>query len=274
MLDITKIPLDDPDVWAMIQNGLVKGCFQIESQLGRQWCKKIKPRSIEELSDVISLIRPGCLKFIYDGKSMTQHYADRKFGLEDNTPLDDSIADILADTYSVITYQEQIIKIAQKIAGFDGNQADTLRKSVGKKDATLMQKCRKEFIEGCKNVGIVDENKAKTIFNNIEKSSRYSFNRCLSPDTLVELENGEFVTLEEVEIGQKIKAPNDNNSCDNYVLVLDKFDNGEKELFEFELDSGKTIKCTIDHKLLCEDGILRPVWEILQENYKVLCEND
>lgn len=177
MLDITKVPLDDTKVWDMIQEGKVKGCFQIESPLGRHWCKKVKPRSIKELSDLVSIVRPGVLKFIYDGKSMTQHYADRKHGLEPATPLHPALNDLLKDTHQIIVYQEQILSIVRKIAGFNDGQANNLRKGVGKKQADLVAKARVEFIEGCQKVGLVNKEEAELIFDNIEKSARYSFVR-------------------------------------------------------------------------------------------------
>ena len=76
MLNINDF--NDPDVWDLICEGRTKGVFQLESQLGRSWAKRVKPRNISELAALISLIRPGCLKAMSEGKSMTQHYVDRK----------------------------------------------------------------------------------------------------------------------------------------------------------------------------------------------------
>lgn len=176
MSNIPKIPLDDEATWDMICEGRVKGCFQIESSLGKSWCKKIKPRNIRELADLISLVRPGTLKFVYDGKSMAQHYADRKNGLEPVEALHHSLEDILSSTYQVITYQEQIIQIARKLAGFDDGDSRSLQKGIGKKDAELLFSLEQKFIDGCKQVGIVNEEEAKLIFSNIKKSARYLFN--------------------------------------------------------------------------------------------------
>ena len=82
-IDITTVPENDTDVWRMIGEGRVKGCFQIESHLGKTWCQKLKPENMTELAALISIIRPGTLKAIVDGKSMTQHFVDRKHKQEE-----------------------------------------------------------------------------------------------------------------------------------------------------------------------------------------------
>lgn len=175
-IDITKIPENDKDVWKMIGEGRVKGCFQIESYLGKTWAKKLKPENMTELAALISVIRPGTLKVIVDGKSMTQHFVDRKFGVEETPSLHPLIDDLLSETYGVIVYQEQAMEIAVKMAGFNLKEADDLRKAIGKKKADLMKTVRIKFLDGCKKNGIEDE-KAIEIFDMIEKSARYSFNK-------------------------------------------------------------------------------------------------
>ncbi len=176
MIDITKVPENDDKVWDMIGDGRVKGCFQIESHLGKTWCKKLKPENMTELAALISIIRPGTLKAIVDGKSMTQHFVDRKHGKETIPSLHPLIDDLLTETYGVIVYQEQAMEIAVKLAGFNLKEADNLRKAIGKKKADLMKKIRKQFIKGCTNNN-VEKEKAEEIFDMIEKSARYSFNK-------------------------------------------------------------------------------------------------
>ena len=168
---------DDEGAWDLFEEGRTKGIFQLESNLGRSWSKKVKPKNLEELAALISILRPGCLKAITDGKSMSQHYVDRKHKLEEVTYLHDSLKDILEPTYGVLIYQEQCMRIAQKIAGFNLQEADVLRKAIGKKKADLMARVRKDFIEGCKRLNTVDEATADEIFGWIEKSARYSFNK-------------------------------------------------------------------------------------------------
>ena len=175
-MDITKIPLNDKRTWDLICSGHTKGVFQLETHLGKHWCKEAKPRNIEELADVISIIRPGTLKAIEDGKSMTQRYVDRKHGTEETRSLYKPIDNVITKTYNIIIYQEQAMQIAQVMAGFTESQADTLRKAIGKKKADLMRQVKGEFIEGCLKENHTQED-ADRIFDIIEKSNRYSFNK-------------------------------------------------------------------------------------------------
>lgn len=167
----------DCKTWDLFKQGKTKGVFQLESNLGRSWSKKLAPENIEELAALIALIRPGCLKAVIDGKSMTQRFVDRKHKLEDVSYLDESLEEILKPTYGVLVYQEQSMRIAQKLAGFNLKKADDLRKAIGKKKADLMAAIRDDFITGCREVGLVNEETASEIFGWIEKSSRYSFNK-------------------------------------------------------------------------------------------------
>lgn len=171
------VEYNDEKTWRLFADGKTKGIFQLESNLGRSWSKKLAPENIEELAALIALIRPGCLKAVVDGKSMTQKFVDRKHKREEVSYLHDSLEDILKPTYGVLVYQEQSMRIAQKLASFDLKKADDLRKAIGKKNAELMSSIRNDFIKGCKKTGIVDETTATEIFGWIEKSSRYSFNK-------------------------------------------------------------------------------------------------
>ena len=171
------IEIDDKKAWSLYKDGLTKGVFQLESNLGRAWSKRLEPENLEELAALIALIRPGCLKAIIDGKSMTQKFVDRKHKKEEVSYLHESLEDVLKPTYGVLVYQEQAMRIAVKLAGFNEMEADNLRKAIGKKKADLMAKIRNEFIDGCKKMRVVDEETAEKIFGWIEKSSRYSFNK-------------------------------------------------------------------------------------------------
>tara|TARA_Y100000034_G_scaffold126095_1_gene176819 strand:- start:1278 stop:2831 length:1554 start_codon:yes stop_codon:yes gene_type:complete len=168
---------DCEQTWSLICDGRTKGVFQLESNLGKSWAKRAKPRNIEELAALISIIRPGCLKAITKGKSMTQHYVDRKSGKDEVVYIHESLEPILKGTQGVLIYQEQSMQIAQVIAGFNLQKADDLRKAIGKKKAGLMSKVKKDFLEGASSEGIVDDETAEEIFSWIEKSNRYAFNK-------------------------------------------------------------------------------------------------
>ena len=175
--NIERLPLNCNATWDLICDGNTKGVFQLESQLGRSMAERVKPCNIEELSDLIAIIRPGCMEAIVDGKSLTQHYIDRKHSIDPVEYFHDALKPILSSTYGILVYQEQALLIAKDIAGFDLQEADILRKAIGKKNVSLMTKLRKQFIDKAEQKGVVTKLQAKEIFGWIEKSQRYSFNK-------------------------------------------------------------------------------------------------
>ncbi|MEX0598342.1 MAG: hypothetical protein WD512_17775, partial [Candidatus Paceibacterota bacterium] len=174
---IETINLECYKTWDLISDGNTKGCFQLESRLGRSIAKKLKPSNIEELSALISILRPGCLEAIRDGKSVTNHYIDKKNGQETIDNFHPALEPILKTTYGEMIYQEQAMEIAKTIAGFDLQEADMLRKAIGKKKPEEMAKVKFKFLSGTKNLNLVTENEGEQIFGWIEKSQRYSFNK-------------------------------------------------------------------------------------------------
>lgn len=175
--NIEHIDLTCKKTWNLISSGNTKGCFQLESRLGRSIAKKLKPENIEQLSALIAILRPGCLEAIRDGKSVTNHYIDKKNGEETIDYFHKSLEPILKTTYGEMIYQEQAMEISKVIAGFDLKEADMLRKAIGKKKPEEMAKIKTKFLSGCKKLNIVSENDGEQIFGWIEKSQRYSFNK-------------------------------------------------------------------------------------------------
>jgi DNA polymerase-3 subunit alpha len=172
-----QINLDCPKTWNLISDGNTKGCFQLESRLGRSMAKKLKPQNIEQLSALISILRPGCLEAVRDGKTVSSHYIDKKNGKESVDYYHPALESILKKTYGEMIYQEQAMEIAKEIAGFDLQEADNLRKAIGKKKPEEMSKLKNKFIDGAKHKKIVSVSEAEEIFGWIEKSQRYSFNK-------------------------------------------------------------------------------------------------
>lgn len=175
--DFETINLECERTWDLFKEGNTKGCFQLETQLGQTTSAKVKPNCIQELSDILSIVRPGCLEsLLEDGISVTEHYIRRKHGQEEVKYLVPELEPILKKTYGLLIYQEQAIMIAVKLAGFTLGEADGLRKAIGKKDTTKMAAVKKMFLEKSKDFGILSEDKALEIFSGIEKSQRYAFN--------------------------------------------------------------------------------------------------
>lgn len=176
--DVQSMPLTCPAVWELISSGRTKGIFQLESGLGKQWAKRLKPETIEHLSALVALLRPGCLKAKDErGVSMTELYCRRKNGEEEVNIDIPAIEHILAPTYDVMAYQEQMMEIAKVVAAFDLVWVDKLRKAAGKKDQQMMADVGKVFVEDATALGIITKEEAERLFENIRKSGRYSFNK-------------------------------------------------------------------------------------------------
>lgn len=176
--DVDDLPLECPITWDLISSGMTKGVFQLESSLGKQYAKKLKTACIEHLSALGALLRPGCLKAKdEDGISMTDLFCLRKNGEKEITYYVDSLEPILNKTYGVLVYQEQAMDIAVFLAGFNPQEADMLRKAMGKKDTEKMAKTKTEFVKKAKALGVLTDEQIEYIFANIEKSQRYSFNK-------------------------------------------------------------------------------------------------
>lgn len=272
-IDFNNLNYQCPRTWSLLSSGRTKGIFQLEKGLGKNWSAQLQPVSIEELAALISIIRPGCLKAFVDGKNMTQHFVDRKFGRSDFEYFHEKAKPVIESTYGIITYQEQTLALAKIFAGFDLVKADILRRAIGKKKADVMAEMRSIFINGCRETGIISDGDAIALFDIIEKSNRYSFNKCWSLDTTVQTPVG-IKVLDDIQIGDMVLAPKDNDLTeDEFVLVEDKIYNGEMELYEVTTESGKTISCTLNHKLLCEDMQMRTLEEILRDGWQIMCQD-
>ena len=176
-IDIENIDLKCQRTWNLISEGNTKGCFQLESRLGQTMSKKLKPENIEQLSALISIMRPGCLEAYRDGKSVSNHYIDKKNQDEAIDFFHPSLEPILKTTYGEMVYQEQAMQICQHVAEFDLTEADKLRKAIGKKKPEEMVKIKKLFMTKSTATGIISKDEAEQIFGWIEKSQRYSFNK-------------------------------------------------------------------------------------------------
>lgn len=176
--DVELAPEDCPATWALLARGETKGVFQLESSLGRTWTRKLKPEGMEHIGALGAILRPGCIKAVDEqGVSTTQHYVRRKNGEEPVASYHPAIDPILATTYGAMVYQEQAMAIAQAVAGFSEQEADVLRKAIGKKLPEEMAKCKKMFVDGAAKAGVISTEMAEEVFGWIEKSQRYAFNK-------------------------------------------------------------------------------------------------
>ncbi len=168
-LDLTAIPLDDAKAYQLFQSGQTYGVFQFESSGMREMLRKAKPQCLEDLIALNALYRPGPLR-----GGVVDDYIARKHGRVDIKYDLPQMEPVLKETYGVIAYQEQVMRLASELAGFTLGQADELRRAMGKKDAAKMQAQRDGFVSGCLARGI-PEKKATKIFEFIEYFAGYGF---------------------------------------------------------------------------------------------------
>src|SRR3954454_20847288 len=171
VLDIDTIPLDDAKTYQVFQEGLTYGVFQFESSGMRDILRKAKPQRLDDLIALNALYRPGPLR-----SGMVDDYIARKQGKTEIKYDLPELEPILNDTYGVIAYQEQVMRISNVVAGFTLGEADLLRKAMGKKNAEVMAKMRGKFVEGAKKLG-THEKKAAPLFDLMAHFAGYGFNK-------------------------------------------------------------------------------------------------
>jgi len=170
-LDINNIPLNDKKVYKMLSKGNCAGVFQLESEGMRDLVKRLKPENIDDVTALLALYRPGPL-----GSGMIEDFINRKKGIIEIKYAHPRLEPILKETYGVIVYQEQVMKIASELAGFTLGQADILRKAMGKKQKRVMEKQRELFIKGAQKNNI-KKNTAAKISDLIVYFAGYGFNK-------------------------------------------------------------------------------------------------
>ena len=168
-LDISKIPLDDNKIYEMLSTGETTGLFQLESSGVRSSLRQMKPNKFEDIIALVALYRPGPMNNI-------PLYNECKNGLRKPDYIHKSLETILKPTYGIIIYQEQVMQIAQTLAGFTAGEADILRKAMGKKKRKELEKQEEKFIKGAVKNGI-GKDIAAFIFQKIKPFAEYGFNK-------------------------------------------------------------------------------------------------
>ncbi len=167
--DLDKIPEDDRESYELFSQGETVGVFQFESSGMREYLRKLKPNRIEDLIAMNALYRPGPMENIND-------FIDRKQGVKKIEYPHPLLEPVLSETYGIIVYQEQVMQIASRLAGFTLGEADILRRAIGKKKSELMQEQRVKFLKGAQENNIPAKT-AEEVFDLIKKFARYGFNK-------------------------------------------------------------------------------------------------
>ena len=168
-LDIDEIPLDDKKTFELYQRGETNGTFQFESAGMQKYLKDLKPDKFEDLIAMNALYRPGPLEYIPD-------FIARKNGRQAVSYDLQEMKDILTETYGITVYQEQVMLLSQRLAGFTKGDADNLRKAMGKKQKEVLDKMKSKFVEGCKSNGH-DPVISQKIWTDWEAFASYAFNK-------------------------------------------------------------------------------------------------
>ncbi len=171
-LDMDNVALDDPATYDLFGNGLTSGVFQFESAGMKDILRRFRPSSIEHLTALNALYRPGPLR-----GNMIDDFIQRKHGQKKVQYELPELEDILEETYGVIVYQEQVMQIANRVAGYSLGEADLLRRAMGKKNAAEMARHQDRFREGARKNGFEDARKVAGLFDLINKFAGYGFNK-------------------------------------------------------------------------------------------------
>ena len=243
-VDIAAIPLEDKRSFKTLQNAETTAVFQLESRGMKELIKRLKPDCFEDIIALVALFRPGPLQ-----SGMVDNFIDRKHGREEISYPDaeyqhECLKEILEPTYGIILYQEQVMQIAQEMAGYSLGGADLLRRAMGKKKPEEMAKQRGAFAEGSKNNNI-DPDLAMKIFDLVEKFAGYGFNKSHSAAyALVSYQTLWLKVHYPAEFMAAVMSA-DMDNTDKIVTLVDECDRMGLEILPPDLNAGK-YKFTVD----------------------------
>lgn len=256
-VDIDRVSLADQLVFQRLTEGDTAGIFQLESSGMTDLVKKLKPNTFGDIVALVALFRPGPL-----GSGMVDDFIDRKHGRTAIRYELPQLEDILKDTYGVIVYQEQVMRIANVLANFTLGEADILRRAMGKKKPEEMAKQKERFVLGAV-ANKISKQKAERIFDLMAKFAEYGFNKCVVKETMLfDAETGETLTVNDVikeGPGRCVV------SCDErYRMVpgriVSVMSNGRKKVCAITTHLGHRVVATRNHPFLTIEG-----WKTLEE---------
>ena len=249
VVDIENIPLDDKKTFEMLARGETIGLFQLNGTGMTRFLKELKPSTIHDINAMVALYRPGPMESI-------PQYIERKHNSRLIQYIDPRLKDILDQSYGVITYQDDVMMTAIKLAGYSWLEADKLRKAMGKKIPAEMEAQKGKLIEGLVKNGLSKE-KSEQLWKLIEPFAAYGFNKCVTGDTqIIDSDTGEVISVEELY--------ESDHHCNVYTLSSNQklttapikaiMQNGVKQIYEVRTRSGRTLRATINHPLYTISG--------------------
>jgi DNA polymerase-3 subunit alpha len=278
-INISRLPLDDKETFDLLSSGKTTEVFQLESAGMQRYIKELKPSSLGDIAAMIALYRPGPMEHI-------DTFINAKHGRTAIAYPHESLKDLLDETYGVIVYQDQVLLILQSFAGYSLGAADTVRKAMGKKIASLMAQERERFIEGAHQKGFGKE-MGEAIFNLIEPFAGYAFNKAHSVSyALISYWTAYFKAHYPVEymasvinsrLDQTEKVVNAINECSKLdIPVLLPDINRSGEFFTIDKQSGPKVSLRFGLAAVKNvgEGAVRPVVEERKKNGPYLSIDD
>jgi len=254
--NMDEIPLDDAPTFELFQRADTNAVFQFESDGMRKWLVQLKPTSLDDLIAMNALYRPGPMDLI-------PNYIRRKHGQEPVQYPHESLEPVLRSTYGIPVFQEQVMQMAQVMAGYSLGAADILRRAMGKKKVSEMNAQRSRFVEGAGNLG-VSPKIADDVFDMMNKFAGYGFNKCIKESTqIINADTGRQVSVRRLHEdgweGFRVYALTEEG-----VLAPRNVEgvhyNGFKEVFELITNQGQTISATATHRFRVHNG-----WQRLEK---------
>jgi DNA polymerase-3 subunit alpha len=262
------IDFDDPKPFEVYEKARWAGIFQLTSQGAQRLFVKAKPKSIVDIATLTSIYRPGPL-----AANVDKLYLEAREGNEFDWG-DRRINAILEKTKGLIIFQEQVMELAEKCAGFPKAQCDEVRRAIMKRSISggeaakkAAQETRDGFVKGCVNNGYT-EAVANNLYDKILYFAGYGFNKSLyfSQELCIYNSDGSFrenKKIEDVVAGDYVMSRDESTKEDIFVRVVDRHDHGVLPLVEVELTTGEKIRCTMDHKFRTQEtGEMMPLWMI------------
>jgi DNA polymerase III alpha subunit len=250
-IDPMKFPLDDVEAYKLLQRGDAKGVFQLESEGIRELLKRMKPDNIRDLIAVLALYRPGPLE-----GGMVDEYVECKHGRRQPVYPHPVMEEVLRETYGVMVYQEQVMRILNRLGGIELAKAYACIKAISKKNFEIINARKADFVKGASEQGMSVE-KAEEIFDLIVKFGGYGFNKCVVAETeVMDAATGEVVTVGELFTSHReitLHALGDDGKLQPRA-VTDVVWNGVKPVYRLKTELGKEITATANHPFWTPNG--------------------
>lgn len=252
-----KILFNDPHALSLANDIKTESIFQFDTDLAKSIIQKGGVKSFNDLVIYTSLGRPGPLP-------MVDVYIKRRDG-DESWDDGSEIVQHLKDTFGIIVFQEQLATVWTKMAGFTKPESEEARKAVAKKWIEKLAPIEAKWMRGASKT--LGEAAAAEWWQKMVTFGRYAFNKCLSKDTLVEDVNGIKHKIGEMKPGIRLLSFSGGSVVEDELVEV--IDSGEQDMFEIELENGVKFEATIDHKLLCDDGVYRTIGQIHGSKFRV-----